>query len=600
MICGPDLLGLIPKEAVTTLRFVDQISLAYIAFAAGRELYLEEVRPRFRSIKRVTICLVIATFVLGGATIFMLADAIPVIREMSVSGRIAVSILGGAILVARSPSSAIAVINELRARGPFVQTVLGVTVVMDVAVIVLFALNSCIADTLLTGKSFPLISVALVSAELLMTVVLGYILGKVLAFVLSLNINHLFNAGMILLLGYGAFGLSDTMRCFSHQNLPFEILLEPLLICLVGGFVITNFSPYRNAFKQVLFDTGPLIYTIFFTLTGASLSLDILVKTWPIALVLFSVRIIAIFIGAFGGGVLAGDTTNHNRIAWMAYVTQAGIGLGLAKQIAVEFPQWGHQFATVMIAVIMLNQLIGPVLFKWAVMLAGEAHPRASSMAGNGIHNAIIFGLERQSIALARKLISHDWQPKIVCLESTQQKKPVKNDVPVIPIPEFSLATLHQVETKKADAIVALLSDEENLRICELAYEFFGTETLIVRLNDRTNFDRFHQMGALIVDPGTTFVSLLDHFVRSPSGSSLLLGMEENQDIADVELLNADFHGIKVRDLSLPLDILIMTVRRGDELMISHGYTRLKIGDRLTVVGSPEGLEQVALKFGSV
>ena len=51
------------------------------------------------------------------------------------SSRIAVAMLAGAILVARSPSSAIAIVNALRAKGPFPQTALGVTVIMDVVVI---------------------------------------------------------------------------------------------------------------------------------------------------------------------------------------------------------------------------------------------------------------------------------------------------------------------------------------------------------------------------------------------------------------------------------------------------------------------------------
>ena len=44
------------------------------------------------------------------------------------------SLFSGIIAVARSPASALAVIKELRADGPFTQTVLGVTMVSDVVV----------------------------------------------------------------------------------------------------------------------------------------------------------------------------------------------------------------------------------------------------------------------------------------------------------------------------------------------------------------------------------------------------------------------------------------------------------------------------------
>ena len=73
-------------------------------------------------------------------------------------------------------------------------------------------------------------------------------------------------------------------------------------------------------------------------------------------------------------------------------------------------------------------------------------------------------------------------------------------------------------------------NDKENYEICEVAYEHFGTKDLVVRLNERSNFEKFHKIGALIVEPSTAIVSLLDHLVRSPVAASLLLGTDENQD----------------------------------------------------------------------
>ena len=74
--------------------------------------------------------------------------------------------MAGVILIARSPSAAIAIINELRAKGPFTQTVLGVNVIMDGVVIILFAVNSAAADALLTGVSFSRSFVGLLAFEL--------------------------------------------------------------------------------------------------------------------------------------------------------------------------------------------------------------------------------------------------------------------------------------------------------------------------------------------------------------------------------------------------------------------------------------------------
>jgi len=597
MIAGPYVLGLIPAETAESLRFIDEIALAFIAFAAGSELYLKELRSRFRSITWIMAGNALVIPVLGSATVFLLADFIPFMQTMSLTSRFAVSIMAGAIMVARSPSSAIAIVNELRAKGPFTQTVLGVTMVTDVAVIFLFAFTSSVADAILTDFGFNLNFIILLLAELLISLTLGYLLGKILQLILGICMKRLYKIGLILLLGYGVFILSAVIRDTSHQYFPFELFLEPLLICMIGSFMVTNYSKYRDEFSRNLREAGPPIYVAFFTLTGASLALDVLVSIWPIALGLFAVRLVAIFIGSFSGGVLAGDPMKHNRLSWATYVTQAGIGLGLAKEVSVEFSEWGTAFATMIISVIVLSQIVGPPFFKWAIQRVGEAHARADTADFDGIHDAIIFGLESQSLALAQQLRIHGWQVKIACREAQYMEDINGSDVAVYPSPELNLDTLHQLDAEHADAIIMLLSDEENYRICELAYEHFGTENLVVRLNARANFDRFHELDALIVDPSTAIVSLLDHLVRSPVATSLLLGMEENQDTVDIEVRDPNLHGVALRDIRIPLDTLILAVHRNGHTLISHGYTRLELGDRVTVVGSLTSLDEVMLRF---
>jgi len=598
IIAGPFILGLIPAEAIEHLRFVDEISLAIIAFAAGSELYLRDLRSRFKSIAWGTIGQLIFTFSFGSLAIIILADFIPFIQAMPRAGRIAVAILAGAILIARSPSSAIAIVNELRAKGPFTQTVLGLTMIMDVVVITLFAINSSIADALLTSLGFDLTFLVLLMAELLMSLVFGFVLGRILQFILARRVNNSIKMGLILLIGYGIFVLSAIIRVVSHAQLSYEVFLEPLLICMVGSFVVTNYSNFRDEFLNILHRIGPPIYIAFFTLTGASLALDILAETWPIALTLFGVRLAGIFVGSFSGGMLAGDPMNHNRVGWMAYITQAGVGLGLAKEVAVEFPEFGTAFATVIISVIVLSQIIGPPFIKWAINYVGEAHTRADLHEFDGVRDAIIFGLEGGALALARQLQAHGWQVKIASTSTSHNGLRIEtSDVDILPITDLTLETLHQLNAEQAEAIITMLSDDENYRICELVYEHFGTETLVVRLNNRANFDRFHELGALIVDPATAIVSLLDHLVRSPSAASLLLGTDESQDIIDIEVRDPSLHGVAVRDLHLPLDTIILSINRQGHTIISHGYTRLELGDHVTVVGSFKSLDEVILRF---
>ncbi|MEM6831334.1 MAG: TrkA C-terminal domain-containing protein, partial [Bacteroidota bacterium] len=162
---------------------------------------------------------------------------------------------------------------------------------------------------------------------------------------------------------------------------------------------------------------------------------------------------------------------------------------------------------------------------------------------------------------------------------------------------KFAFEEFIAIHADKSEVIVLMLSDQENLEICEMIYQKIGTKDVIVRLNHHYNSRKFVSLGALIVDPSTAIVSLLDHFVRSPQAASLLLGMEEGQDTRDIELLNTDLHGITLRDLRLPADVIVLSVVRRGQSIITHGYTRLRIKDTLTVVGSIKSLDHVQLKF---
>jgi Trk K+ transport system NAD-binding subunit len=295
------------------------------------------------------------------------------------------------------------------------------------------------------------------------------------------------------------------------------------------------------------------------------------------------------------GSALAGDSILFRKISWMPYVTQAGVGVGLATIIASEYAGWGEQFATIMISVIVLNQIFGPPLFKWALHLAGEVHVRSDGTF-DVERKVLIFGWENQSIAVANQLKKQNWKVEFIVANPSMEI--LGNDEFIVH--EYRGADQHslrQFNAETADTIVCLLSDEENYSICETAYEHFGTKHLIVRLHDRAFYHRFHKIGVMVMDPTTAMVSLLEHFVRAPIATSLLLGMEENQDSIDIELRNSNYHGITLRDLKLPADIIILSVTRGDHPIISHGYTRLRLGDVVTMVGSNESLDKVRLNL---
>ena len=228
-----------------------------------------------------------------------------------------------------------------------------------------------------------------------------------------------------------------------------------------------------------------------------------------------------------------------------------------------SFPAGVAELATLSIGVIVLNQIVGPPLLKWAITRVGESHTRADSPAFDGVRDAIIFGVEGQSLALARQFESQEWNVQMVtCQEETLAERRRMARRASNYFRRSSATRWRELDMGKTESVVLMLSDEENYAICELIYEQFGVENVIVRLEDRKNFDKFHDLGALVVEPGTAMVSLLDQFVRSPFAATLLLGMDPEEEFAEFEMHNPDLAGIAIRDIHFPHDVLILAISR--------------------------------------
>ncbi len=598
IFAGPFILEFMSVEVTHDLHFVEQFSLAIIAFAAGSELYFKELRSRLKSIAWVTAGLVIVTHLIGSITVFMVADSIPFMQDLPPASRIAAAMLVGAIMVARSPSSAIAIVNELRARGTFTKTILGVTVFMDLVVIVVFAIDSSLADTLITSSSPSLAIFVLLVGEIALALLAGIIIGKLLEALLARHWDARLKAGGIVLIGFSVFIFSGWLRAFSHNELPFEVFLEPLLICVIASLFVTNGTRFRDEFAKILHDIGPIIYVIFFTLTGASLSLDIFLATWPIALLLFAVRLSGVIIGSFVGGTVAGDPSGQNRLLWMGFVTQAGVALGLAREVAAEFPVFGDAFATMIISVIVINETVGPILFKAAIRRMGEAHLPAQAEPDR-VRDVLILGMGGQSQALAQQLARHNWQVIIADTDPDQIQLAANSELQTHCLLEISRDELAEIITTSTDALVVMLGDDaQNLQACELAYEHFGIPRVVARLNDYTLVERFRQLGVHVVYPASAMVHLLDQFVRAPQTAALLLEEHPESEIVQITVTDPDIDNLPLRDLRLPADVLVLSITRDGTLIVPHGHTVIKRNDEVTLIGSPQHLEAVTLRLG--
>ena len=103
IIAGSSVLNFIPPDALDKLNFLNEIALSIIAFSAGSELYLNDLRSRIKSIKWMTIGQLIITFVMSSVVIYFIADFIPFMKGLPVTHKFGIAILFGTIFVAYVP-----------------------------------------------------------------------------------------------------------------------------------------------------------------------------------------------------------------------------------------------------------------------------------------------------------------------------------------------------------------------------------------------------------------------------------------------------------------------------------------------------------------
>ncbi len=359
IVGGPDVLHLVDHHTVDELSPINTLALSLIALAGGAELRVETVRSVFRSLVWATLVQSVFVLLAMAVTFFLVARYVPFAQGMNTKALIGVGLLWGVFSITRSPSACMGILSQTRAKGPIATFSLAFIMLSDVVVVILIALMMMLARPLVTDSgSISLEDFTVLGHEILSSVAVGVTLGLGLAIYLRLVGRQL----LLVLLAIGL-GLADT---FSY------IHVDSLLAFLAAGFVVTNLSDQGPKLLHSIEQTGSVVFVVFFATAGAHLDIPLLQRSWPVAVALCGSRVVYTMVANRISGRLAEDAPVLKRWGWSSLVSQAGLALGLAVVIAKAFPSFGDGFRSLAIAAVALNEMIGPVLFKFALDRTGE------------------------------------------------------------------------------------------------------------------------------------------------------------------------------------------------------------------------------------
>jgi Kef-type K+ transport system membrane component KefB len=368
IIGGPHILHLIDHHTVERLSPVNTLALSLIALSGGAELRMSTLREVAKSLACATVFQSFLTWGVMAAVFLACSRFIPFVAELGFSQLFGVAILWGVLSIARSPSACMGILAQTRAKGPVATFSLAFIMASDVVVVVLLAIALMIARPLVTGSGgFSMNDVSLLWHELVGSIAFGTTLGLALAAYLKLV-----GRGLLLLLLAIGFGLSDFLR-YVH--------VDPTLAFLVAGFVVQNLTAQGPKLLHAVEQTGSVVYVVFFATAGAHLNVPLLKQMWPIAITLFLARASTTYISARLASRLANDVPSVRAWGWSSLVSQAGFALGLAGVVSRAFPSIGEGFQALAIASVAINEMVGPVLFKFALDRAGETAQEDSAIS---------------------------------------------------------------------------------------------------------------------------------------------------------------------------------------------------------------------------
>lgn len=369
LIFGPSVLGTVNEEAIGQLSPVSSLAIALIAFLAGAELRWRELREHGVAILRILGSEMLLTFSAITALLVALRGYIPFLAGADLLAAVVLSMLFASVAVVHSPAVTMALLTETKARGPVARTTLGVVLVSDVAVILLFSGVLALVRAFVPSSSATAgdSSLAALIWEIAGALVVGAALGAVVAVYLRWVRRELFLFALLV-----AFFGAEIAR-LAH--------VETLLMLLTAGFIAENVSEPKlgEALRHAMERSAAPVFVVFFALAGASLHVDEVVQLWPLVLPLVLVRILAIRLGSSLGARWGGVPDNPRRYVWMGLISQAGVAIGLATIVAQVYPQRGAEIRTMLLAMIAINEAVGPIFFRQALVRSGELSDGATT-----------------------------------------------------------------------------------------------------------------------------------------------------------------------------------------------------------------------------
>lgn len=148
---------------------------------------------------------------------------------------------------------------------------------------------------------------------------------------------------------------------------------------------------------------------------------------------------------------------------------------------------------------------------------------------------------------------------------------------------------LEEAGVERADVLAAVTGeDEDNLIICQLAKEKFNVGRTVGRVNSPDNEYAFAELGIDVpIDSTKIIAKIIEEEVSFSDFVNLMSFKRGKLSIVRVDLPeDSPVINKEVKDIRLPEDCVLVSILRGEEVIIPKGNTVLKSRDDIIAITS--------------
>ncbi len=155
---------------------------------------------------------------------------------------------------------------------------------------------------------------------------------------------------------------------------------------------------------------------------------------------------------------------------------------------------------------------------------------------------------------------------------------------------------LTEAEVSKTTIFIAVTGkDEINLISCQLAKRNYAVKRTISRVNNPKNIDVFERLGVDFAVSSTSIIADLIEQEIDYSGMKTLMKLKSGKLVLSEIMIskNSPVYNKALKDIDIPMDCIIISVIREEEVIIPNGYTVIKESDYIITVSTKEDQQEL-------